>query len=113
MNWDLYNAIQENTPRNGLLTAAEDFIKESELELELETVNPNAFHGLGILYPEDPEMEKIVKEVIKSTDLRYSLEKIKSTIKIFINHLISVNLISNTEVILNLKFRLLSNFLFD
>ncbi len=84
LNWDLYNATSENTPRNGVLTAAEDFIKESDLELELETVNPNSFHGLGILYPKDAKMEELVKEVIKSTDLRYSLEKIKSTLKIFV-----------------------------
>ncbi len=84
LNSELYNAVDENTPRNGVLTAAEDFVRESDRELSLEVVNPRAFHGLGILYPKSPEMEKIVKDTIKSTDLKYSLEKIKSTIKIFI-----------------------------
>ncbi len=84
LNSDLYNAVDENTPQNGVLTAAEDFIKESDLELCLEVVNPKAFHGLGILYPKNAEIQKIVKDTIKNTDLKYSLEKIKSTIKIFI-----------------------------
>ena len=84
LNSDLYNAVDENTPRNGVLTAVEDFVRESDRELSLEVVNPRAFHGLGILYPKSPEMEKIVKDVIKSTGFKYSLEKIKSTIKIFV-----------------------------
>lgn len=84
LNPDLYNAIEENTPRNGVLTAAEDFVKESDREFYLEVVNPRAFHGLGILYPKSTEMKNIVTDVLKNTDLRYSTEKIKSTIKIFI-----------------------------
>ncbi len=84
LNSDLYNAVDENTPRNGVLTGVEDFVRESDRELSLKIVNPWAFHGLGILYPKSPEMEKIVKDTIKSTDFKYSLEKIKSTIKIFV-----------------------------
>lgn len=84
VNADLYNALDENTPRNGVLTAAEDFVKESDLGLSLEIVNPRAFHGLGILYPESAEMKKIIKDVIKSTDMKYALAKLKSSTKIFL-----------------------------
>ncbi len=84
LNSDLYNAISENTPKNGVRTAVEDFIKESNLEFNLEIVNPNAFFGLGILYPKSSEMQKIVKDVIKNTDVTYSLAKIKSMVKTFI-----------------------------
>lgn len=84
LNTDLYNAVEPNTPKNGVLTAVEDFVKESNSEFYLEVVNPNAFHGLGILYPKNEEMKKIVKNVIKSTDFTYSMEKIKSTLKILI-----------------------------
>ena len=84
LNPDLYNAVEDNTPRNGVLTAAEDFVKESKSDFYLEVVNPRAFHGLGILYPRDEETKKIVNDVLKSTDFKYSLDKIKSTIKIFV-----------------------------
>jgi hypothetical protein len=84
LNSDLYNAVDVNTPRNGVLTAAEDFIKESDSEFYLDVVNPRAFHGLGILYPQSVELKKMVTDVIKGTDFRYSMEKLKSTIKIFI-----------------------------
>ena len=49
INAHLWNAVSENTPRNGVLTAVEDFAKESSQELEL-TVIPG-FHGLGVLVP--------------------------------------------------------------
>lgn len=47
LNIGLNNAIYENNPQNGVLTAIEQFIDESELEFSFETIE--AFFGLGIL----------------------------------------------------------------
>ncbi len=49
LNWNLDNAISENGPRNGVLTAVEDFLEETEQEIEL--VQVPGLHGLGILVP--------------------------------------------------------------
>jgi hypothetical protein len=41
------NAVHENTKRNGVLTALEDFVTASRLEFHFSTIP--GFHGLGIL----------------------------------------------------------------
>jgi hypothetical protein len=45
------HAVEQGTPRNGVLTAVEDFISESEAPLRLEQVI--GFSGLGILVGEE------------------------------------------------------------
>lgn len=50
-NARLCNATRENTPRNGVLTAVEDFLKQTRLSLRLLLIP--GFHGLGVLSPED------------------------------------------------------------
>lgn len=47
MNASLCNAIVEGDARNGVLTGVEDYIKESELELEF--LNLPLYFGLGII----------------------------------------------------------------
>jgi hypothetical protein len=47
MNRGLANALKEGGPRNGVLTAVEDFIAESELPLEFQKIP--GFGGLGLL----------------------------------------------------------------
>jgi len=47
LNADLCNAIMEGGERNGVLTGVEDYIKESELELEF--LNLPLYYGLGIV----------------------------------------------------------------
>ena len=73
LNSFLYNSIYENNPHNGVLTAVEEFIDESDLEYSFSVVN--AYYGLGILYPKNEEMDNIVKEVIESSDLIKCLEE--------------------------------------
>jgi len=46
VNWDLHNAITENSPRNGVRTAIEDFASQSHLDWQLSFLP--GFHGLGI-----------------------------------------------------------------
>jgi hypothetical protein len=47
LNANVANAVSENTERNGVRTALEDFISESELDFRLVVVP--GWHGLGIL----------------------------------------------------------------
>jgi hypothetical protein len=63
---ELYKATREGGPRNGVLTAVEDFVRESSLALRLETV-PVGF-GLGILVTESlqerrPALRAILDEL--------------------------------------------------
>jgi hypothetical protein len=48
-NWDSANALSENDPRNGILTAVEDFLEETEQAIEL--IQLPGLHGFGILVP--------------------------------------------------------------
>ncbi len=45
----LEKALEEGGPRNGVLTGVEDFLKETERDLELVTIP--GFHGIGLLFP--------------------------------------------------------------
>lgn len=73
LNPELYNAIEENTPRNGVLTGIEDFLKETDLDLTFKTIN--AFHGLGILYPKNLKIDEIISEILSKNDIPSILEK--------------------------------------
>ena len=70
LNKDLNNALYEKTPQNGVLTAIEDFLKETDLKLCFNVVH--AFHGLGIITTEKNYSK--IKEITK-TDLSQYLEK--------------------------------------
>jgi hypothetical protein len=48
-NSNFANALSENDPRNGILTAVEDFLEETEQAMEL--VQIPGLHGFGILVP--------------------------------------------------------------
>jgi hypothetical protein len=63
-NANLWNARAENTPKNGVLTAVEDFMKATSLELELVTLP--AFYGLGILFPKQLLQNQPFAEFIES-----------------------------------------------
>ena len=65
-------AINENTPRNGVLTAVESFIKESNLDFSFKNIN--AFFGLGILYIKENKMDNIVENVIEISHISKMLE---------------------------------------
>ena len=73
INQGLYNSIYENTPKNGVLTAVEDFIEDSDLDFSFKIIN--AFFGLGILFCKNDKLEDIVKDCIKNCDLVKILEK--------------------------------------
>jgi len=50
-NSGLFNAVHENGPKNGVLTAVEDF--QSQCRQPLELIVIPGFHGLGILCPSE------------------------------------------------------------
>ena len=72
LNAGLFNAIEENNEKNGVLTGVEDFINESKLEFSFEIVN--AFFGLGILFVKNEQIDKIVKKVLSTNKLLEVLE---------------------------------------
>lgn len=73
LNPELYNACEENTPKNGVMTGIEDFLRESDLDLTFKVIN--AFHGLGILYPKNPKKDEIISEILAKNDVLGILEK--------------------------------------
>jgi len=98
-NPDFNHAIYENNLKNGVLTAIEDFIKESELDFSFETVN--AFHGLGILFPKNLELENFVKDKINKSNLLVLVEE--ERIKQYIEQLESKIAHSNNKIFLEGK----------
>ena len=78
-----YNSIYENNPKNGVLTAIEDFISESSIEFSF--IEIYGFHGLGILFPKNEELENFVNEVINKSNIVSILEK--ERIKLSIDNL--------------------------
>lgn len=70
MNYTLANALQEGGPRNGVLTAFEDFIAESAFEIDFRTLP--YFNGLGILVPKSrltPELDKLIGSFFEGPSL--------------------------------------------
>jgi len=62
MNGMLANALVEGGPKNGVLTAIEDFVAEWPAELRLHTLP--FFNGLGILVPAvraTPELDRLIE----------------------------------------------------
>lgn len=57
-----YNALHESGEKNGVLTALEDFLKETELKIHLYRLTYN--NGLGILIPDQKELVQLVQYLI-------------------------------------------------
>lgn len=80
-NSGLCNAVRENGPRNGVLTAVEDFQRQSKNPLELIVIP--SFHGLGILFPlklrdNIPELTQFLDSWKLSDDLQRSLTQLEN-----------------------------------
>ncbi|ASS96790.1 class I SAM-dependent methyltransferase [Peribacillus simplex] len=58
VNFVLNNALYEGGERNGVLTAVEDFLKETELPISFYQVSGS--NGLGILVPSDISMDEYI-----------------------------------------------------
>lgn len=53
-----YHATTESSPRNGVRTAIEDYLKETALSLEF--ISVPGFHGLGLLFPRSLRCDNLV-----------------------------------------------------
>lgn len=66
-NHTVHNALTEYGERNGVLTAVEDFVKQSEVKLKLYLLHSN--NGLGILLPEDSELNPVISFIVNTSGL--------------------------------------------
>jgi Methyltransferase domain len=69
-----YPAAREGGPRNGVLTAIEDFLETRE-DLRLAIVP--AFFGLGVVWPRDVAWAEAVAEVVEPWDRNPLLERLE------------------------------------
>lgn len=71
-NSDLNNSIYANNLRNGVLTALEDFLNETDRELSKSSYN--IFYGLSVIFVEDTKLSnflnsrKLLEEVVGLTE---------------------------------------------
>lgn len=84
----LFNAVYEGGKMNGVLTAIEDFMKQSLITFNL--IKIPAFFGLGILVPEsrekkEPRLQAALKQILSQSTL---LELMAMQEKMAIFHLI-------------------------
>jgi hypothetical protein len=71
INQPFANAEQEGGPCNGVLTAAEDFVREASIPVCLVTLPIH--NGLSIIYPEGSATDQFIRERIGSAPLLISL----------------------------------------
>lgn len=64
INRDLFNALFEGGERNGVLTAIEDFIKETVIPLSFYNLPQN--HGLGIILQKNEKLEMFIEKTIEN-----------------------------------------------
>lgn len=62
-----YKAIEENTPKNGVLTAIEDYIHDSSLDLQFHYFP--VFYGTGILHKKDDGLYEFIENILHDTDI--------------------------------------------
>ncbi|RCW50893.1 class I SAM-dependent methyltransferase [Paenibacillus prosopidis] len=62
-----FHAIHENGPRNGVMTAIEDFLRESTFPLSLHRAHSN--NGLAIISLTDEKRDAFIKHVIQQSGL--------------------------------------------
>ncbi|AOY76987.1 class I SAM-dependent methyltransferase [Clostridium formicaceticum] len=64
LNAKLNNAIYEGNQRNGVLTAVEDFLKETKYDLSFQMTKK--CRGLGIIYPKSKDLDVSIKNLLSS-----------------------------------------------
>jgi hypothetical protein len=67
MNCTLYNALYEYGEQNGVLTAIEDFMRESHFKLKYYQLYSN--NGLGIIVPDDSSLHSTINYIIATSGL--------------------------------------------
>ncbi|MFC4078005.1 class I SAM-dependent methyltransferase [Salinithrix halophila] len=67
LNYQFNNALYENGEKNGVLTAIEDFLKETSFPITFHRVASH--NGLGILVHKDELKDRWIQEVLKKSRL--------------------------------------------
>jgi hypothetical protein len=67
INCTQYNALYEYGERNGVLTAIEDFLKETALQLSFHRVYSN--NGLGIIAPANERSESFISYIVDTSGM--------------------------------------------
>lgn len=77
LNRGFPNALHEGGPRNGVLTAVEDFLDQSEQKIEL--VQVQGIYGLGILVPEHvrASIDGLLKALDPSPNIAQHIDRIE------------------------------------
>ena len=73
INFNFNNAIFENGPKNGVLTAIEDFLDETDLNLSFYKIN--GFNGLGLIYPKNENLDKLIDKILYKSNILEIVEK--------------------------------------
>lgn len=112
INPHLNNATSENTPKNGVLTAIEDFIEQTTLNLNFFKIN--GFHGLGLIYPKDDNFNNFIKNLVYESDIgeiveKFYLEKILDNQNILNSKNIEIANLNNKNSEYLYKINLLEN----
>jgi len=81
VNASLNNAMQEHTPRNGVLTAVEDFLEETSFPLEWIVIP--GFHDLGILFQselrqQNPDLAALLDSWALPTPISQYVDRIEA-----------------------------------
>lgn len=80
LNAHLFNALYENSLQNGVLTAVEDFLKETARDLSFFSLA--GFHGLGILVPKErlnreERLGESISRLTSSEEMRKYIEHLE------------------------------------
>ncbi len=80
LNAHLDNALREGGPRNGVLTAIEDFISESSIDLKLVVIP--GINDLGILFPTDvssvnSQLGEFIEDMVGQPNLRLLMDRVE------------------------------------
>jgi hypothetical protein len=67
INPTMNNALYENGKQNGVLTAVEDFLKETKFPISFHRVNHQ--FGLGILLPREPKRDRVIRNIMQKANL--------------------------------------------
>ncbi|WP_082672923.1 glycosyltransferase domain-containing protein [Paenibacillus senegalimassiliensis] len=100
LNRHLNNCVYENNYKNGVLTAIEDFLSESQQSLKLFTYP--AYHGLGIIYSN--EYNYLVNHLEK-----FNVQVLQDLEKIRVQGLLQTSEFKNTNNQLTIKINELEN----
>lgn len=73
INTNLNNANDENTPKNGVLTAIEDFLNQTSLNLTFYKIN--GFNGLGIMFPKNKLLYTFIQKIVYESEIGEVVEK--------------------------------------